>query len=451
MPHLDHVVVSVANLPEAAERWAGIGLPPTTGGQHPGGTANSLVRGPKPAYIELITAADEADNHWAERVRGERGPLSFAMAVDDLEAAREAAVEAGFAPGPIRDGARLTLTGEELRWRLCDVGPQPFDPELPFLIEWSTPMPTGPAGGPVLTGIRVRVPQPKRLARLLRSIDVPQEQWPSDDVFVFGGGEDARIVIEPGDAAGDAGVRAASFEVSLAGEPVAGVVDGLEVTTTPDLRSHGAGALLPAVEAAFAGLSAGMPRWPDPRRAPGWPPPEAYSRVTDAARYRIFGARARSWVEAITRAGLADVETVAPDRVTWRTEAVPDVDGVRRLRPRSAGALVLTIGTWPLAGVPAAGVILGVGRGDGVTVPVLHAPSCGCDACDDGSTRMLEEVDEAFVHVLGGGLMWARVRGGEVTTSLHGWSATGLRSGVEEALLAGRRRPTEELRGAPWR
>lgn len=57
-----------------------------------------------------------------------------------------------------------------MRWRLCDVGPRPFDPELPFLIE------------------------------------------------------------------GDGGPYAADFEFSGPGEPVTGVVDGLEITTAPSVR-----------------------------------------------------------------------------------------------------------------------------------------------------------------------------------------------------------------------
>lgn len=111
MPHLDHVVISVADLSGAAVRWARLGLPSTAGGRHPGGTANILIRGPRSAYVELITANEDADNHWAERVRSTHGPLSFAVAVDDLDEAREAAIGVGFTPGPIRDGARVTPTG----------------------------------------------------------------------------------------------------------------------------------------------------------------------------------------------------------------------------------------------------------------------------------------------------------------------------------------------------
>ena len=59
---LDHLVISVPDLAEAARRWTGAGLPAVPGGAHPVGTVNALVRGPEAAYVELIAAGSGESN-----------------------------------------------------------------------------------------------------------------------------------------------------------------------------------------------------------------------------------------------------------------------------------------------------------------------------------------------------------------------------------------------------
>ena len=82
----DHLVVAVEDLDEAAARWRAAGLPAERGGRHPVGTENVLVRGPERAYVELIAAGSDESNAWLDRVRAARGPISWAIAVDDLDA-----------------------------------------------------------------------------------------------------------------------------------------------------------------------------------------------------------------------------------------------------------------------------------------------------------------------------------------------------------------------------
>ncbi len=53
-----------------------------------------LVRGPRPAYVELIAAGRVESNPWLDRVRSARGPIAWAVAVDDVDASRAALVEA---------------------------------------------------------------------------------------------------------------------------------------------------------------------------------------------------------------------------------------------------------------------------------------------------------------------------------------------------------------------
>ena len=123
----DHLVVAVEDLDEAAARWRAAGIPAERGGAHPVGTENVLVRGPRPAYVELIAAGSEESNPWLDRIRAARGPISWAVAVDDLDEARTALEAAGFEPDPPVPGSRRTPDGELLEWRVCDVGPGPYD------------------------------------------------------------------------------------------------------------------------------------------------------------------------------------------------------------------------------------------------------------------------------------------------------------------------------------
>ena len=104
----DHLVVAVEDLDEAAARWTAAGIRAARGGRHPVGTENALVRGPGPAYVELIAAGADESNPWLDRIRAARGPISWAIAVDDLEAARTSLAAAGFEPAPAVPGSRRT-------------------------------------------------------------------------------------------------------------------------------------------------------------------------------------------------------------------------------------------------------------------------------------------------------------------------------------------------------
>ena len=70
--------------------------------------------------------------------------------------------------------------------------------------------------------------------------------------------------------------------------------------------------LVELVERMFERSSVDVTSWPDPH--PDRRPDDGeYSRVTNAERYRILGARADAWADAAVEAGLAVVQ----DRVEW--------------------------------------------------------------------------------------------------------------------------------------
>jgi hypothetical protein len=450
----DHLVVAVEDLDEAAARWRAAGIPAERGGAHPVGTENVLVRGPAPAYVELIAAGSDESNPWLDRIRSARGPISWALAVDDLDAARTALEAAGFEPDLPVPGSRRTPDGELLEWRVCDVGPGPYDGSLPFLIEWTTPMGPGPADGPVLEWISLVPPDPDRVAALLLALGFTGDRhFPRRAFFERDAVSITLLPLgepEHADEAAwvsfgtDADLHPASIVLSTPhGMPATFVLDQVEVTTRPDRRRFPETALLPAVDEAFARLRGDLADWPDPH--PGGRPAaeEEYSRVTDPERYRLLAARSDAWVEAIVAAGLGEAEQVDPGSVTWAADQhlAPSRTTVVRGRPGTQPVVVALLQDE---------TFVQVGVGDPVEVIDLQ-PDCGCDACDTGSADLLDTVDNAFVLALGGGVLVIRDGGRVVRRTLDGWSSSGV-SDAERWLddAAAGRRTDGVVAGEPW-
>jgi hypothetical protein len=462
----DHLVIAVDNLDAAIARWTAAGLPAVRGGRHPVGTENALVRGPEPAYVELIVAADEGSAPARDRVRSVSGPIAWALAVDDVEASRGVLVAAGFDPGPVTAGSRRTPDGQVVRWRLCDVGAGPYAADLPFLIEWTEPMPPGPASGPVVGSLVLAPPDPEPVADVLLALGLrADEVWPRR---VFGSADDAdrvRITLLP---LGDPQTRGEAVVV-LTGEgsdPVAGttlhlevaagepareelLLDGVAVWLLPDRRRFRGAALVPAVEAAYADRRGDLADWPDPHPMGAQPAEEEYSRCLDPGRYRLLGVRAEAWIAAIEAAGLGVAEPADPAELRWTGEVFA--------RPERAVRVTGAPGTAPLVVAWAAidgvaGTVVLVGSGE-PTVLLERQPDCGCDACDTGSRDLVETLDAAFLLALEGGVLAVREGDRSATRSLFGWSGTNVESVDVERWF---REAEEGLRrdgvtaGEPW-
>jgi hypothetical protein len=179
--------------------------------------------------------------------------------------------------------------------------------------------------------------------------------------------------------------------------------------------------LLAAVDGAFAQTGAGAAPWPDPHPDRSSVPDEAYSRLTNPAKWRILGARTDAWLVALVGARLAIVEPDAT--VTWKAQPAPVISRAERVVPRAAGALELVIAHSRLGDVDDAGVGLGVG--DPVEC-VEWFPDCGCDACDSGSQNELEHLDAHLVAIVSGA--FRRLSDGRRDITVLGddtWSATG--------------------------
>lgn len=137
--HVDHVLIAVLDLDEAAERYEKLGFHITEGGTHPGrGTANRLAVLDN-GYLELIAVRDK-EAAWPALVRHlERfgpGLFTFAFASDDLEAdvdrfrSRTEANITSLAVEEPQEGVLETPGGKRRGWRKADVtggnGVNPF-------------------------------------------------------------------------------------------------------------------------------------------------------------------------------------------------------------------------------------------------------------------------------------------------------------------------------------
>lgn len=163
-------------------------------------------------------------------------------------------------------------------------------------------------------------------------------------------------------------------------------------------------ALTTAVGAAFERTADGLEQWEDPH-----PPPdrivadEEYSRVTNAAKWRIVGARADAWIDALGELGLATVERDVDPR--WAEPPSPAVTRTDIVTPTVVGGLLLVVARSCVEDVIDAGVTLGVGD---PAVPIAFIPDCGCDACDSGSQDVIDLLDSYMRPVVSGEFRFLR-------------------------------------------
>ena len=251
---IDHLVLATPD-PDAtaAELEAKLGLVATGGGRHPAlGTFNRLAW-LGDAYLELIGVFDRglAARSWLgrpvlEALDAGRGLVTWAIAVEDLDAALRWAPPDGGLVGPV-DGARERPDGRVVRWRLAHpAAPSPIAPFLiehdPTAAEWTPDERAArgaerhPIGGRVrLVGIEVATPSPALAAGgLRRLVAATVEPGGRNAVRVRIAAHEARFVVERG--RGAAGIdlladvplrtrlaRVADCDVRLRGVPVEAV------------------------------------------------------------------------------------------------------------------------------------------------------------------------------------------------------------------------------------
>jgi catechol 2,3-dioxygenase-like lactoylglutathione lyase family enzyme len=151
MLELDHVVVAVRDLDEAAARFEeDFGLTALPGGRHPGfGTANRIVP-LGTSYVELMAIVDEDEpSAFASLVtrtfESGEGLGALCLRTDDIEAV---ATRIGT---PVATSGRTRPDGVQLRWKLAGLE-QTLAQGLPFFIQWDV----GPGDHPGETAVTHR-------------------------------------------------------------------------------------------------------------------------------------------------------------------------------------------------------------------------------------------------------------------------------------------------------
>jgi hypothetical protein len=135
---VDHVIVIVADLDRAADRYLDeLGLASVAGGRHQGhGTGNRIVPLGE-SYIELMAVVDRDEaassplGSWVTRrlLEGGEAPAALCLRTDDIAAA---ARRTGRAPLPM---SRVRPDGVELAWHLVALDAT-LTEGLPFFIQW---------------------------------------------------------------------------------------------------------------------------------------------------------------------------------------------------------------------------------------------------------------------------------------------------------------------------
>lgn len=136
---IDHLVVVVKDLAQAAKDYSQLGFTVVPGGQHPVGSHNALISFRDGSYLELIAFYREAADHrwWNPLRKGER-LVDFCFQTNDLRSDTKKLRDAGVAINNPVPWWRKRPDGYELKW-LLSLATGSHRGVAPFLIEDITP------------------------------------------------------------------------------------------------------------------------------------------------------------------------------------------------------------------------------------------------------------------------------------------------------------------------
>jgi hypothetical protein len=175
------------------------------------------------------------------------------------------------------------------------------------------------------------------------------------------------------------------------------------------------------------------------RWGPDGPPPDAYSRVTNPQRFApVVDAADALVVRLVERYEVTAQDVPVATLPESSLPGVPRLVRAVRLLPRAGACLVVAITDFP-------GVRLWFGHWAS-----SHAPTCGCDACDEDAQDAIEELTRTVADVVAGRFrerlsrhprrLWTAVDSG------YGWSAIDRPTFDRLATLA----PAGEHHWPPW-
>jgi catechol 2,3-dioxygenase-like lactoylglutathione lyase family enzyme len=136
---IDHLVIVVKDLAQAARDYQELGFTVVPGGEHPVGSHNMLISFQDGSYIELIAFYRDAIDHrwWDPLQKGERF-VDFCLQTDDLRGDTAKLQAAGVAINNPVPWSRKRPDGYELKW-LLSLATGSHRGVAPFLIEDVTP------------------------------------------------------------------------------------------------------------------------------------------------------------------------------------------------------------------------------------------------------------------------------------------------------------------------
>ena len=136
---IDHLVIVVKDLQQAATDYELLGFTVVPGGKHPVGSHNMLVSFADGSYLELIGFYREASDHrwWQPLQSGER-LVDYCLQTDDLQGDTQKLRAAGVAINDPVPWSRTRPDGYELKW-ILSLATGSHRGLAPFLIQDVTP------------------------------------------------------------------------------------------------------------------------------------------------------------------------------------------------------------------------------------------------------------------------------------------------------------------------
>ncbi|XVX22055.1 DUF6226 family protein [Actinomycetota bacterium] len=129
---------------------------------------------------------------------------------------------------------------------------------------------------------------------------------------------------------------------------------------------------------------------------------------------------ASAWAQALAGRGLARVETLpagAADAWLVRPDWAPPSSTGSVIMPMREATVPITLLHTAVGDVPDTGRLVLFGH-PGALLAVL--PDCGCDACDDGSQSLIDQVDAVMVSALSGATTVVAKGNDTATATLEG-------------------------------
>ncbi|MEM7333610.1 MAG: VOC family protein [Chloroflexota bacterium] len=195
--NIDHIIYTTPDLQQGIDEIEALfGERPYFGGQHLGkGSHNALLSLGKDVYLEIIAPdpqqpEPESSRSFALDSRSKPQLATWAAATNDMSAIIEQAIQAGYDPGKLTAGGRLTDDGVQLSWQstrrveASQGKTPPGDWLIPFVIYWGdTPHPASskPSQCRLIT-LEATHPNPASIQQMLSALGLTIQVTQSDQI-----------------------------------------------------------------------------------------------------------------------------------------------------------------------------------------------------------------------------------------------------------------------------